>query len=290
MCTRVVILAVAIVICATSAAHDCMAIDLIVSGTTQITSPATYDSVVVNSGGTLIADAEITVTGNMRIASGGVITHSSRLLSGLVLDVTGTLDVQAGGLIDLNEKGLLGGSGIAPGETYDASDNIVAGAGGAPTWAAGGSYGGIGGNGSQASASPSYGLLEDPRHLGSGGGGSTSGTGGHGGGLATISATTCVIDGTMRANGGPSTTPNGVPGGGSGGGIRLDVGDLSGTGVIQANGGTGFCSWGCAGGGGGGRIAVFYTTLSFPSANISARGGSSGSTGSAGTIYLKDIA
>ena len=72
-------------------------------------------------------------------------------------------------------------------------------------------------------------------------------------------------------------------GGGSGGGISLTVGTLSGAGVIAANGGAGN---GLGGGGGGGRIAITYTTSAF-SGLMSAYGGGGYAWGGAGTIYTK---
>src|ERR1039458_10620289 len=72
-------------------------------------------------------------------------------------------------------------------------------------------------------------------------------------------------------------------GGGSGGGITLSVGTLSGAGVIAANGGTGN---GLGGGGGGGRISITYTANAF-SGLLSAYGGGGYAWGGAGTIYTK---
>lgn len=65
-------------------------------------------------------------------------------------------------------------------------------------------------------------------------------------------AQTVQLDGSIRANGGDAIAGD-ESGGGSGGGIRLDVGTLRGTGEITADGGDGSFS-----GGGGGRVAVYY--------------------------------
>ncbi len=75
----------------------------------------TIDTLTVASGGTLTAQGTLTVTHDMIVRSGGVVTHALRDTAGLRLNVSGTLEVQSGGLIDLNGKGLLGGSGAAPG-------------------------------------------------------------------------------------------------------------------------------------------------------------------------------
>jgi len=74
-------------------------------------------------------------------------------------------------------------------------------------------------------------------------------------------------------------------GGGSGGGIRIDVGTLQGLGSIDANGGTGGVS---GGGGGGGRVAVYYQSITtFDLSKITASGGTGDVNGGAGTIYLQ---
>ena len=108
-----------------------------------------------------------------------------------------------------------------------------------------------------------------------------------GGGLIRIVADTLQVDGAINADGIAGE------GAGSGGGIRLDVGTLSGNGTISANGGalsgsTSFAS------GGGGRIAAYYTDKSGFTGNITANGGyystSSSKTrgcGGAGTVYMK---
>ena len=119
---------------------------------------------------------------------------------------------------------------------------------------------------------------------GSGGGSySTILAGGPGGGAITLNVNgTLQVDGRISAAGGPGVSVN--FGGGSGGGILLAAGTLTGSGVIAANGGAGN---GLGGGGGGGRIAITYNTSAF-SGLVSAYGGSGGyAWGGAGTIYTK---
>jgi len=95
------------------------------------------------------------------------------------------------------------------------------------------------------------------------------------------------LNGSIVADGASATY-----GSGSGGGIRLDVSALTGSGAIYARGGTN-TSFGA---GGGGRIALYYDTSTLPVANIVASGGQTGTgsnstrNGGAGTIYLKDNA
>ena len=184
-------------------------IDLRAGGTLAVQTGA----VTVGSGVALIKDGSFGVTNeiaSLTVLSGGIVTHSLRLEAGLVLNVTSILDVQSGGLIDVNAKGLRGGSsgsafGIR-GETYSSAGVIVAGAGGTAA-ASSGSYGGRGVAGSASAASAPYGLQEDPGQLGSGGGGGsdlngTRNVGGHGGGRVTIVAGSVAVNGVIRANGG----------------------------------------------------------------------------------------
>ncbi|MBN1676395.1 MAG: carboxypeptidase regulatory-like domain-containing protein, partial [Kiritimatiellae bacterium] len=131
-----------------------------------------------------------------------------------------------------------------------------------------------------------YDDFTDPAWPGAGGGDGWT-AGGVGGGLVRITAAGATIDGVIRANG-EAGAPSGDSAG-AGGGVRLDVGALSGTGLISADGGAGY---GSGGSGGGGRIAIAYDDISgFSVSNITAKGGSGG-TGSAalGTVYLKDNA
>ncbi|MEM6998510.1 MAG: hypothetical protein AAF419_01560, partial [Pseudomonadota bacterium] len=80
-------------------------------------------------------------------------------------------------------------------------------------------------------------------------------------------------------------------GGGSGGSIWLDVGNLSGTGIIEANGGWTQESVSSVGGGGGGRVAIYYdTNIDFNLSTITATGGTGGfQAGEPGTVYTEDV-
>ena len=149
---------------------------------------------------------------------------------------------------------------------------------------AGGSYGGLGGLCCHSTDNAVYGDYHFPNELGSGSG-TYSSSGGFGGGLVQITARTAQVDGTILANGfGGTPLPYD---GGSGGGIFLNMGTLSGTGQINANGGDASGN----GAGGGGRVAIYYTTTTFNLANnVTAYGGSNQlypfMSGSAGTVYL----
>ncbi len=299
MISRTVRLIIATILCISSAA---IADSLTVVGQVTINADTTFEHIRVTSTGVLIGDAAINVSGDMLIESGGIVTHTLRLLEGLRLTVNGTLEIQPDGFIDLNAKGLRGGNnghqfGI-DGEVFDENGMIV-GANGGRHQGAGASYGGRGANGTGGGfngiANLPYGLLEDANYLGSGGGGtdwaSVFHKGGNGGGKLRVTAGTVINNGVIRANGG-----NGVSGGGpssgagSGGSIRLEVDALSGSGFITAYGGVGAQQSGRSGAGGGGRIAIFYNQSTSPLENIFVRGGSGGNRGSTGTIYLKNNA
>jgi hypothetical protein len=186
----------------------------------------------------------------------------------------------ANGKIDLISKGLKGGYNGSVfggnGETFNNSGTIIS---AGNQYGGGASYGGSGGK----QTNQAYGFLEDPVFLGSGGG-EFWGSGANGGGRLTITATKCIVNGSILVNGGNGP---GRAGAGSGGSVRIEADTLIGTGSIQANGGNGGTDYGS---GGGGRIAIYYNFNMIPPGNIQCYGGSTYSTGAAGTIYLKDNA
>jgi hypothetical protein len=214
------------------------------------------------------------------------------------------LEVQAASItidstskIDVSNRGYLGGwqggNNSKYGMTYG---NTTTGGSG---WACGGSYGGLGGVYSTNLAGAVYGDLMNPDEVGSGGGGENSNSsypGSNGGGLVKISADTrLTLDGSIISDGGDSYYESG----GSGGGILLKVGTLTGAGTISAKGGKNTYPTSGDGGaaGGGGRIAIYYTDKTGFTGTITAAGGLSAGTGvyttrngGAGTIYLKDRA
>jgi hypothetical protein len=81
-------------------------------------------------------------------------------------------------------------------------------------------------------------------------------------------------------------------GGGSGGGIYINCGNLNGTGTIRANAGNGYVPGPQGGGGGGGRIALivrqapYYTSGTILLTTPRPSGGSGYSYGNLGTLYL----
>jgi hypothetical protein len=185
------------------------------------------------------------------------------------------LTVQAGGEIKGHGLGYGGGyntPGYGPG-------------GGAGN--AGGGYGGAGGW-AQGAAGPTYGSATNPASPGSAGGGTSGQTGVSGGGYAKIVASgTVTVDGLISMNGSNGAYAIGC---GSGGGIFIQCGSLTGSGTIQANGGS--SSSDQSGGGGGGRIAIYAAAPSSFSGQLSARNGDgtylARLNSTPGTIWLSD--
>jgi len=205
------------------------------------------------------------------VNNGGIVTHLFTTSSAsFKVDLSAnTLTVDATSKIDVTALGFLGGGKPGnpfPGNPFNNSGMTVGFERGS-TGRSGGSYGGLGGSSGEGSASPVYGDFRDPNEPGSGGA-SFSGPAGNGGGLIRIVAQTLNLDGIIKADG---ETP-GLFGAGSGGGVRIDVGTLRGTGQITANGGTGQPDSG--GGGGGGRVAIYYQdAVGFDLTRVTALGG-----------------
>ena len=186
--------------------------------------------------------------------------------------IHGHLYIDETSKIDVNGKGYLGGySGNNSSGTGRTNGNLTT--NGSSRYA-GGSYGGLGGQGDQYSnLGLVYGDLSNPNQPGSGGGGTSSGQGGDGGGcIRLIIAQDLIHQGIITANG-----LSGY-GGGSGGGIYIKAKRISGNGTISANGGTG------SGGGGGGRIAIEADLIEWQNSSISTNTGGNG--GQLGTIYF----
>jgi hypothetical protein len=266
--------------------------------TINLASGTTVDSLVLgNSGGTTspvlnfsydsvgTSDPLVIDSGNLEIYGGGKITHSagnSAVVGTINIDIqVGDLIVYSEGSIDVTGKGYYrnNGPGMGPYE-------------------AGSGYGGYGGSSPAGLVGgPSYGSIDNPLDLGSGG--YNSSRGGDGGGLIKIViANDLVLDGTINANGtGGATSSLSAGSGASGGSINISISNLwSGSGSITSNGGNGGTYLHAAGGGGGGRIAIRgYSSKTF-SGTLSAIGGDgpanyNGSSiptdGGAGTIFLQ---
>lgn len=238
------------------------------------------DHLILSGAGVVAApEHEMPLQANqVSLFNGAVLTHLAATESqtfSLRLTVTNALTIDATSQIDGSAKGYLPGrtlgnttNGASIGRVWDAS--------------AGGSYGGRGGD---LGGTPNavYGDPRNPNELGSGGAYS-----GAGGGLLRISAGSAWVDGAIMANGQSVGGWGNYPmAAGSGGGILLNVGTLSGSGKVTVNGGTGNSGWPSGGGGGGGRVAIYLRgELAFPQANVRAAGGAGAATGQDGSIYI----
>ena len=123
-----------------------------------------------------------------------------------------------------------------------------------------------------------FGSVYRPQENGGGGGYSDI----RGGGTVRIEAERVVLDGEIRANGAAGCE------GAAGGSVWLKTTVLAGIGGISAKGGD--VSSRCESSGGGGAIAVEYSTLELGSTvltSLQAQGGSTGTTGGAGTVYVR---
>ncbi|AKQ66211.1 Muc19 precursor [Myxococcus hansupus] len=239
--------------------------------------------IIVRSGQTLQIDGTHTFR-NLYVLQNAVVTHAPQANAGthfLDLTVSNEVRIYATGKVDVSGRGYLGG--WQPGN----SDRNGKKQGNAPTGAdsAAGSHGGYGQGLAQAgveSPVPIYGDYRDPSEPGSGGSGgaATSALGGNGGGLIRLQAASIRLDGELLANAESGSTNN-ASYGGAGGGIRIDVGALTGTGAIRANGAGRSAPYG----GGGGRVAIYYNseTTAFDWSKVEAKG----QYANAGTVFLK---
>ncbi|NLE40980.1 MAG: hypothetical protein GX615_04000, partial [Lentisphaerae bacterium] len=201
----------------------------------------------------------IEVGGTLKIAaSSHLYLHSHPTNGGSYFFDVGDLDIDDGGTLDALGKGFAGGPGAKNG--YGPGGGVYM---GHPADRGGGGYGGRGAThtyGVGPTGGPAYGNDCAPTLCGSGAGGKSGKTGGPGGGLVWMRVhRSAIIDGTLTANG--AVAPEWTCGDGSGGGIFLDCGDLSGTGSITANGGMTAGTSGAHGG--GGRIAVWQGVPDF---------------------------
>jgi PKD repeat protein len=151
----------------------------------------------------------------------------------------------------------------------------------------GGGHGGAGGSGPlNTFGGDAYGLLYEPRELGSAGGASRwesyyeSSNGKSGGGaIHLVVSDTFVLDGFLSASGDSDTT-GASAGGGAGGSIWIQAHTFSGNGAIRASGG----GTSNGGGGGGGRIAVYADVNNFDG-GFQVDGGGGFGPGQHGTVY-----
>ncbi|QKX18573.1 Ig-like domain-containing protein [Microbulbifer sp. YPW1] len=152
----------------------------------------------------------------------------------------------------------------------------------------GGSYGGLGGVMPEGTTNAIFGSAVAPIEFGMGGRYQDDSQIGHrGGGAIKLVADRLQHFGFIYANGAGGTN---YKGGGSGGSIWLDIGELvvGSNGYIQANGGYGSR----AGAGSGGRIAIYYESVTgLNTGRITSNSGSHyvGAYGEAGTVHIAEI-
>jgi RHS repeat-associated protein len=262
------------------------------------TSTLTLTHFRVRRGARAKLDSTLNLTGTLEIATGGEFAAGNRLIADTTvltsnavlthLATTGsttfkvdlhtdTLTIDSSSRVDVTGFGFLGQARL--GNPFP-NNGMTLGFQQGSTSGSGGSYGGLGGG---SNPNPMYGGLQNPNEPGSGGGAFTV-PAGNGGGLIRIAATTFTLNGIVRANAG-ATEVGGSASGGSGGGIRIDAGTISGTGSLSANGSQ---ASQVGGGGGGGRIAIYYQTNGgFNFFNVSALGGSGGPAGQSGTVHIQ---
>jgi hypothetical protein len=221
----------------------------------------------------------------------GTVTHAAESEAGVEISA-GTVSISGTGSIDVEGLGCRGGEasnedGYGPDDSLGGTCTVTTTGAGSGTANAGtgGSYGGIGGFGTNQDIGSTYGPSFSPSYLGSGGGAAQDHDGGDGGGLVRIdAANSLTLDGAILADGTDGTQDGGssarASGGGSGGGIYITAGTFSGSGSVSANGGNGGDQTSCCGsdgsGGSGGKIAIQYTSSTFLSSSVSALGGTAG--------------
>jgi len=208
----------------------------------------TYDSVTIQSGGTVIAEGDLDTN------------------SGVTL-ISDALTIEAGGVLSADGQGFPIGQGPGAGGVDDHHTG-------------GGGHGGYGGNANRPGAygGDSYGSYDHPITLGSGAG-NYAGSQPGGGAIHLVVDGTVQIDGSINANGLSATDAE--RGGGGGGSLWIQAAALTGTGQIEANGGQGGSQ---GGGGSGGRIAIDVESVDFEG-DTSAYGGTGYQAGGPGTLY-----
>ncbi|MFQ5559246.1 MAG: DUF2341 domain-containing protein, partial [Nitrospinota bacterium] len=210
-------------------------------GISPLTDPV-IENLTVRGGARVRGASPVNINGNVTVddatlySGGGISAHTMTLVNSALLthypttttrvyraDVTvsGNLDIDHTSSVNVSHLGYL---------KERTSGNSTTGSSGVRN---GGSYGGLGGKISGV-VNAAYGNFADPNEVGSGGGTAT-GVGGSGGGLVRITAGSTTLNGTILADG-QDMTEDGA-GAGSGGGIFLDTGILSGSGKISSRGG-----------------------------------------------------
>lgn len=241
-----------------------------------VATATTFSQVTVASGAVLIANAPVTVTGDM-LVSGKVTIDPTKYT--LRLEVGGTLTIDFTGSLDVDGRGLLGGPAAGfgnAGATLDPVSLTIVSNG------AGVDVGGTHASSGVRNPMPTYGSSLNPLTPGGGGSVYAVDTAGAGGGVIRLTAQRLVLNGQLRANGANGLhTASGSAGGGAGGSVNVTVTNLSGAGTLSANGGLGGNTNAT---GGAGRIKMSYASSTFAGA-YSVRQGNGAIDG---TIHIID--
>jgi hypothetical protein len=244
------------------------------SGASTLLTDLNTPALEVGQGAVVVVGGAQTIA-SLTVRSNGWLSCPSTAVP-LTLTVIGDAKFWKGSGVNALGKGFVSGAGFGAGAFFVSGTNFSGGGAG---------HGGYGGSGllSNARGGNYYENPNTPAVPGSGGGGNPAYPGGSGGGAVRLTVLGMLeLDGSIIADG---TAPvSDVAGGGSGGGVWLDVGTLMGEGQISANGGSVLGPNG--GGGSGGRIALYFDMNNF-SGRVTALGGSGFQYGAAGTIYTR---
>jgi len=236
-------------------------------------APSQPFNLTIGNGATVCPQTSFPELDNLTIASGGLLTVPTNLVT-LDMLVLSNLDVQPGGAIAIDGQGYQQASGPGAGQSVDNDGS-------------GGGYGGTGGASASGPGGASYGSSLQPVDFGSGGGfggGPLSGGSAGGGAMRLSVGGVLTVDGRISAEGQPGLQDD--SGGGSGGSLWITAGILAGGGEIAADGGEGELYGG--GGGAGGRIALYSEANAFFGL-VSVAGGEGYAAGGAGTIFSSNI-
>lgn len=251
-----------------------------------------------------------TISGDITIENGGVLTHSDNSGTDTLLykvDFSAAnIDIQTAGNIDIYEKGYDGGAGGSNGRGPAGGTAAASAGNGGAGGANGGDGGGAGqiGGGVLTSGPNASCDFTNPSDAGSGGGGGfLTNAGGDGGGLAILNASgTVTINGGINMYGGMGSGGTYAGGGGAGGSLKITTANIAGTtDGINGKGGmnaSGTYSAGVRSGGGGGGCALIQYSGTSTISGTTVKGTSfdfgggdadtsPGEMGGGGLVYLK---
>ena len=196
--------------------------------------------------------------------------YNATIVSSSLNFTVSSLHVEIGGQIDCSGNNNVIGSKAV-------QSNLATGTGAG--------HGSVGGKGT-SQGGPYHGSLYNPTERGKPGGMGPNGQkGGQGGGSIILRVgSSLIVDGKITVSGG-NAGPHSNAGGGSGGTIHVTTNSYRGFGEMDIRGGTSGGS--SSGSGAGGRIAIYSERESLYRGVYQASGGTEGSYGGPGTIFLR---